>query len=202
MPSRSHIPEAGSVAWCTPQYIVNAVRNTFEGTIDLDPCSNDSSIVGAIAEFKLPHTNGLTADWTPYRFTFLNPPYGKTYLHTPTMTAYSVKEFRDLDAQIKSECTKSSIYDWIKKAVEATNRLTHKNTILLIPAAVDTKAWQEIIFKLRAYEKARICFLKSRVKFIGATNSAPMAVAAVMMYDTPDYVSSFTENFGRIGTVI
>ena len=40
--------------WGTPQNYVNAVREFFDGEIDLDPCSNEYSIVRAATEIPDP----------------------------------------------------------------------------------------------------------------------------------------------------
>ena len=43
--------------------------------IDLDPCSNEHSMVDADTKYILP-TNGLTESWN-YKRIFVNPPYGR-----------------------------------------------------------------------------------------------------------------------------
>lgn len=40
-----------SQAWGTPQKYVDAVKEVFGGYIDLDPCSNEYSIVNAKTEY-------------------------------------------------------------------------------------------------------------------------------------------------------
>ena len=40
--------------WGTPEKYVKAVREFFGGKIDLDPCSNECSIVNAQVEYRLP----------------------------------------------------------------------------------------------------------------------------------------------------
>ena len=54
-----------SQEWCTPQKYVDAIKEFFDGEIDLDPCSNDNSIIGAKIEYKLPFKDGL---WSPWNF--------------------------------------------------------------------------------------------------------------------------------------
>ena len=65
-----------NIDWGTPQKIADKVRYFFGGTIDLDPCSNDYSIVNAATNVSLPD-NGLVVDWNTYASVFVNPPYGK-----------------------------------------------------------------------------------------------------------------------------
>ena len=50
----------GSQHWGTPHKYVKAVREMFQGTIDLAPRSNQYSIVGAKVEFALPKYDDLT----------------------------------------------------------------------------------------------------------------------------------------------
>lgn len=56
---------------------------------------------------------------------------------------------------------------WIKKCEEEGKK---KNTtvVMLIPARTDTRAFHEYI-----YGKSEIRFLRGRVRFVGAKNSAP-----------------------------
>lgn len=62
----------GSTDWNTPPKYVAAVRNVL-GNIELDPCSNDLSIVGANIELQ---SGGIEEDWDKYNTIFVNPPYG------------------------------------------------------------------------------------------------------------------------------
>ena len=62
--------------WGTPSKYVEAVKAFFDGQIDLDPCSNDWSIVNAKVEYRLPNHDGLKESWS-YKKIFVNPPYGK-----------------------------------------------------------------------------------------------------------------------------
>lgn len=48
-----------SLTWGTPKKYVEAVKAVFGGTIELDPCSNEYSIVNAKIEFQLPDNDGL-----------------------------------------------------------------------------------------------------------------------------------------------
>ena len=68
--------ESLSQHWCTPPQYVAAIREFFDGTIALDPCSNCYSIVDAEVEYLLPDVDGLKASWD-YPSVFINPPYGR-----------------------------------------------------------------------------------------------------------------------------
>jgi len=61
--------------WGTPPKYVNAVKKIFNGVIDLDPCSNEYSIVNAKTEYKLPENDGLKESWN-FPTIYVNPPYG------------------------------------------------------------------------------------------------------------------------------
>lgn len=63
------------IDWNTPPEIVEAVRTTFGGTIDTDPCSNTTSTVKATYEYVEPH--GLISTWRGN--VFCNPPFDDIY---------------------------------------------------------------------------------------------------------------------------
>jgi hypothetical protein len=159
--------------WCTPQKYVEAVRDFF-GTIELDPCSNRNSIVGAKVEYVLPKTDGLKASWE-FSTIFINPPYG-------------IDKLRG-----------TSIKNWIQKCL-----LTHKNygseILALIPVAVNTRHWKEYIFA----QANSICFLAdTRLKFMSGNGmsdkGAPMACCIVYWGKKTD---EFYNNFSKYGAVV
>ena len=66
------------------------------------------------------------------------------------------------------------IYDWVKKcSLEAKNNNTI--VVMLIPARTDTKYFHEFI-----YNKSEIRFIKGRLKFGNAKNSAPFPSMVVV----------------------
>ncbi len=73
----------------------------------------------------------------------------------------------------------STAKDWIKKALEewSSNGTT---IVMLLPARTDTHIWHEII----AIHAAQIRFLRGRLTFVGATNSAPFPSALVIFSNT------------------
>lgn len=157
-----HIATAKRRNWCSPQWLVDAVRKALGGRIDLDPCSNKYSIVGARCEFRWPKQNGLRDPWTPAQTVYANPPFGR------------------------------GLPKWVKCCQE-NNSLWGQEIILLLPASVDTRHWQDEIAA-----SDRICFLRGRVKFIGATACAPMALALVYWGPNPDRFQAVFERFGRV----
>lgn len=108
--------------WNTPEYILERVRAVFgnrgayDGQVDLDPCSNEHSTVGARVSFALP-IDGLAQSWEGYESMFINPPYG-----------------RDRERG-------TSIEDWVKKASESNTPC-----IMLIPASTETTFWFDYIW--------------------------------------------------------
>ena len=67
--------EASRNDWNTPPHIVRAVKDAFGGTIDLDPCSNPTSQVGATINLsRETGHDGRAVPWTGN--VFVNPPYG------------------------------------------------------------------------------------------------------------------------------
>jgi hypothetical protein len=114
-----HYQDIKSVDWNTPQYILDAVRQVFDGSIDLDPCSNATSIVNASGEYNLElrGENGLELGWSGN--VFVNPPFG-----------------RGLDK-------------WVQKAIDSASGKDGEETsvIMLLPVAVSTKLWQNKILK-------------------------------------------------------
>jgi site-specific DNA-methyltransferase (adenine-specific) len=124
--------------------------------------------VGHVAQTILgrPHaviywSEGLNAPWsamdgTPSRV-FLNPPYGR------------------------------EMPRWIEKAVAEVEAGHCERVVALIPARTDTKCWQRYILKEAAYDRIAapeslllVRFLPGRVKFVGASASAPFPSAVVV----------------------
>jgi phage N-6-adenine-methyltransferase len=69
-----HIQTAARTDWCTPPEIVSVVRQAFGGQIDLDPCSNARSVVGARKNYTI-RDDGLARKWRGNAY--VNPPYGR-----------------------------------------------------------------------------------------------------------------------------
>ena len=61
--------------WGTPSNYVRAIHQFFQDGVDLDPCSNEHSVVGAKVEYRLPRQDGLKEPWD-HRSIYVNPPYG------------------------------------------------------------------------------------------------------------------------------
>jgi hypothetical protein len=141
--------------WCTPPKYVDAVRMKYDGEIDLDPCSNEYSIVCAKTEFKLPEVDGLAQDWN-YQKIYINPPYGADRTRGTT------------------------IKDWLRKAASAYNKY-HSQVLALIPVATNTAHWKHYVFG----QAAAICFLyDTRLKFLidGSLDNKGAPMSCCMVY--------------------
>lgn len=138
--------------WNTPPKYIDKVKEML-GTIELDPCSNELSIVGAINEFILP-IDGLKEEWN-YKTIYVNPPYG-----------------RDLER-------KTSIKDWIEK-VNESHKKYNSEILCLIPVATNTSHYKEIIFK---YSTGICFLKDTRLKFMVdgdlSKKGAPMSCAII-----------------------
>ncbi len=73
----------------------------------------------------------------------------------------------------------SKLYDWLKKGFEEFSK--GKTVVFLIPSRTDTRAWHEFVMKA-----AEIRFIKGRLKFGDAKNSAPFpSCIVVFKTDSP-----------------
>jgi len=160
--------------WCTPPKYVNSIREFFDGTIALDPCSNQYSIVRASVEYSLPKTDGLVASWD-FPTIYVNPPYGAD---------------RERGTTIKH---------WLRRCAEAHSR--HAAEVLaLVPVAANTRHWKQYVFAAAT----AIAFLyDTRLRFLingkDGGKGAPMACA--MVYWGTRY-ERFEETFIRFGAVV
>ena len=159
--------------WGTPANYVQAVREFFEGEIDLDPCSNSYSLVKASVEYRLPERDGLKESWN-YKRIYVNPPYG-------------------LDRK-----RGTGIKNWLYRCA-----LAHKSygseLLALVPVATNTGHWKKYVFgKARS-----ICFLyDTRLKFLvngeNGGKGAPMSCAMVYWGTNHDKFASIFKKFGAV----
>ena len=163
-----------SQSWCTPPKYVNAIKKFWDGTIDLDPCSNEYSIVKAVTEFKLPETDGLKEEWD-FKTIYVNPPYGAD---------------RERGTTIK---------DWLGKCVLSYQKY-NSEILALIPVAPNTTHWKKFIFG----KADAICFLyDTRLRFLvdGMDSGKGAPMACCIIYWGKRY-NSFFEHFIEFGAVI
>lgn len=140
--------------WGTPEKYVVAVRRVFGGEIDLDPCSNEHSVVRARVEYRLPGHDGLKESWDFPRI-FVNPPYG-------------IDQERG-----------TSIKHWLYRCA-AAHRQHDSEVIALVPVATNTGHWKKYVFALGT----AVCFLyDTRLRFLiegrDEGKGAPMSCAMI-----------------------
>lgn len=159
--------------WGTPPKYVDAIREFWDGVIDLDPCSNDNSIVHANTEVKLPD-DGLMLDWERYSTIFVNPPYG-----------------RDKERG-------TSIADWLKKCAEAASH--GSDVIALVPVATNTNHWKKYVF---GSAEVVCFLYDTRLKFledgVESKKGAPMACALIYWGARP---KTFMGKFSKFGAAV
>lgn len=161
-----------SQSWGTPPKYAEAVR-TVLGTIALDPCSNQFSIVDAETEYILPEHDGLLESWG-FPTIYVNPPYGKDHKRG------------------------TRIKDWLARCHEA--HLSHGSEILaLIPAATNTSHWKEHVWGVAS----AVAFLyDTRLKFLEngqeCGKGAPMACAMVYWGKRDTTFHQVFSNFGAV----
>lgn len=163
-----------SVDWCTPPKYVEAVKEVFGGTIELDPCSNEWSVVGANSEWILPENDGLAEEWN-FNSIYVNPPYGA-------------------DRQ-----RRTTIKHWLEKCSHAYE-IYGSEVLALVPVAANTGHWKKYVWGCAT----AVCFLyDTRLKFLengsSDTKGAPMACS--MIYWGNCY-KSFFDTFIEFGAVV
>jgi hypothetical protein len=163
-----------SQSWGTPLKYVRAVKLFFGGSISLDPCSNEYSIVDADTEFMLPHYDGLKEEWN-FPTIYMNPPYGAD---------------RERGTTIKN---------WLAKCA-LTHQKYESEILALVPVATNTGHWKQSVFG----QAKAICFLyDTRLKFLenglDVGKGAPMSCAMVYWGQNFD---RFYEVFIEYGAVV
>lgn len=163
-----------SQSWCTPPKYINAIKSFWDGEIELDPCSNEYSMVGAKIEFKLPETDGLMSEWN-YRTIYVNPPYGA------------------------DRCRGTTIKNWLAKCAFAHDEY-NSDVIALIPVATNTSHWKKYIFGAAD----AICFLAdTRLRFYvdGYEHEKGAPMACCLVYWGND-ILKFIKHFTQYGAAI
>lgn len=161
-----------STDWNTPTKYIDLIYKMFD-IVELDPCSNADSIVGAKKEIVLPD-DGLKADWD-YKTIFVNPPYG-----------------RDFERQ-------TTIKDWIAKCNEAYEKYSSE-ILLLVPVATNTSHWKEFVFhKASAICFLYDTRLKFRINGSEDNKGCPTACAMIYYGKNKD---KFYKIFGEVGCVL
>lgn len=162
-----------SQSWGTPSKYVSAVREVFGGNIDLDPCSNQFSIVRATVEYCLPEQDGLKEPWS-FNHIYVNPPYGK------------------------DSARNTSIKNWLKRCQEAAEE--GSEVMALIPVSPNTRHWKDYVFpsatRICFLADTRLRFL---IDGRDEGQGAPMECSMIYWGKDGD---RFTEVFKKYGNVV
>jgi hypothetical protein len=163
-----------SQEWGTPKKYVEAIKSFFGGSIDLDPCSNQFSIVHAQKEYRLPNQNGLHESWD-FQNIYVNPPYG-------------------IDQE-----SGTSIKHWLERC-ETAYRLHGSEVIALVPVATNTGHWKNSVYG----KACAICFLHdTRVKFLenGQEGGKGAPMSCCLIYWGKRF-QDFAREFESLGAVV
>ena len=156
--------------WNTPPKYIKVIEDVL-GKVDLDPCSNDDSMLDSIVKYSLP-IDGLKESWN-YKKIFVNPPYGFN------------KE------------NKTTIYNWIEKGVEA-NKKYGSEILYLIPVATNTKHFKKLIFE---NANGLCFLADTRLKFWSGgkedKKGAPMSCCMVYFGDDYNKFKNILKEYGK-----
>lgn len=160
--------------WCTPPNYVKAVKKFFRGTISLDPCSNQFSVVDAEIEYARPEHDGLIESWA-FPKIYVNPPYGSD---------------REAGTTIKH---------WLSRCATAYSDYDSE-VLALVPVASNTSHWKNYVWGIAT---AVVFLYDTRLKFLvngkSGGKGAPMSCA--MIYWGRDY-GRFFDLFTQYGAVV
>lgn len=116
--------------WHTPKYVIEKVKNVYNGKIDLDPCSSELANERIKAKFYYTKENScLDENHLWFGKVFMNPPYSKRLLQNILTKA---------------------VYEYEHKNISELIILTNSST--------DSKWNQTLISGLQAYTLGRIKF--------------------------------------------
>lgn len=137
--------------WSTPDDFFAKVVAEF-GPFDLDPCATAEN--AKAPKYYTKEQDGLSRDW--FGRVWCNPPYGR------------------------------AIGNWVREASAWTQTVRYPEgapggaelVVMLLPARTDTRWWHSYIVGRSISPEVR--FIKGRLKFGGAKNSAPFPSALVI----------------------
>lgn len=154
--------------WATPQTTYDALHKEFG--FNLDPCSTHEN--AKCADHYTEADNGLEKDWPGV--VFMNPPYGDPEFICKGKCAKKICVAR---GHHNTKYT-PGIADWMKKAnYEVSEKGFASVVVCLVPSRTDTKWWHDYVIA----PGHEVRFLKGRLKFGSAKNSAPFPSAVVVM---------------------
>lgn len=87
------------------------------------------------------------------------------------------------------------IVGWVKKLHEEYQNGDIEAAIALLPARTDTRWWNDYVMPYA------MCFIRGRLRFVGAENSAPFPSVLVYYGDEIERFTAATADLGRVMTV-
>lgn len=178
---------AARVNWNTPQIVVDALLRGW-GSIALDPCANEGSVVPAALRVMLPTPerlavpqprgvrldDGLAFDWDVIgpRLVYVNPPFG-----------------------LKGKGGGAT--PWLRKA--AATQVAE--VVMLLPSRTDTAAFHDYIFgrcDALCFWKGRLRFFDPRLDFSVSRDFAPFPTVFVYFGSSPEKFAAAFEPHGKV----
>jgi hypothetical protein len=161
--------------WYTPRNIIDRVLEFFD-EIDLDPCSNSKTNPNVPArQVYTEADDGLAQPW--WGRVYVNPPYGDGIGRWTQKARDSYEAWREWASEPENEAPR----------VEAI--------LLLLPARTDTEWFSHL-------QNYAVCFIRGRLKFVGAENSAPFPSMLVYLGDESDRFNRIMSPLGRVWTAL
>lgn len=149
-----------SDTWCTPRSIALPLEQFFGGAVDVDPCSNERSIIKAK---KVYTWGGLTRRWG--RTTYENPPYSCTH-------PWTVKGFAEMGFEAGHQST-------MQLGGRASGTGPSVDELVRLVMVSTSSAWWTLATSCP--RNPRLLFTK-RLKFIGDAKNGARFDTVLMYY--------------------
>lgn len=171
--------KSNKIDWNTPLKYVNLVISFFKELgydIELDPATNNNSLIPAKIKYILPENDGLSKEWN-HKTIWINPPFGRNIEN------------------------KTSIKTWVQKAFD-TNLKYNSEILMLLPCVTNTSHFQKIVFNIK---NGGIVFLNdTRLRFLDSSNNnnedkkgSPIGMSIVYFGEYYDIFEKIFNNSGK-----
>ncbi|MFW5433725.1 DNA N-6-adenine-methyltransferase [Paenibacillus apiarius] len=150
--------------WATPQWLFDELNHEFG--FETDVCAVDGN--AKCLKYFTPEMDGLSQAWEGV--CWMNPPYGEPEYACKKHCKKKICEKRGYH----NNKYIPGIIDWLRKAYEASKE--GATVVCLVPARTDTAWWHDYAIH------GEVRFLRGRLKFGDAKNSAPFPSAIVIFH--------------------
>lgn len=154
--------------WGTPTYLFNWLDEAYN--FDYDAAANENDTLCPVFLDSC-----LNVDW-PEGVAYMNPPYGKS--ERPCKPGCLKKKCVHRGYHLTDHIP--GTLDFVKKAYEQS--LRGITVVCLLPVRTDTTWFNEYVSKA-----SRLIFLKGRLRFKNAKNTAPFP-SMIVVFNEPDYL--------------